>query len=253
MQRFKRAGKDETGFLCPVTDGNHIVQMSTCQHDPSLKARIRKIRSRIDRTCLLSVWDTSQPGRCRYALVVACAIRRHDSAHRRHISAHCFIILSSFPIRSQFSAHAMHTSAQTPHVRGWRGEPRSMKSALVWQIWAQSSSSRMWSVSACLPPFSKQCWAVSVQIAWQRWQFCKHSCICWLVMRPSMESFPLLFDVLLDTVATDRKNFVGIPTVFGTTPGLPGMPPKAVASPECQLPTYCDGWRACPTGTGPSA
>ena len=45
------------------------------------------------------------------------AISRHDSAHRRHASAHRSIASSS-PKRSQSWAHASHTSAQTPQVRG---------------------------------------------------------------------------------------------------------------------------------------
>jgi hypothetical protein len=82
-------------------------------------------------------------------------IFRQDSAHRRHSSAQRRITSSS-AMASQLFAHASHTSAQTPHVRAWNWDPRSMKSALVVQIWAQSSNVRMCEASACFPPFSRQ-------------------------------------------------------------------------------------------------
>lgn len=90
------------------------------------------------------------------------AICAHDSAQLRQASAQSSNC--SPPIASQLSAHRVHTSAHTAQVRRWRGEPRNMKFALVWQISAQSSKSLMCSGEACLPPISRQCWTVCKQM-----------------------------------------------------------------------------------------
>jgi hypothetical protein len=58
------------------------------------------------------------------------------------MSAHAFIISSS-AIESQSAAQARQISAQTAHVRLWKGEPRSMKFADISQMSAQSCRSRM--------------------------------------------------------------------------------------------------------------
>ena len=68
--------------------------------------------------------------------------------------------------RSQSTAQASHTSAQALHVSVWRGEPRSMKSALVRQMSTQSSIRPMCSGVAWGPPIAKQCMTVSRQVAW---------------------------------------------------------------------------------------
>src|SRR5262245_32897901 len=78
-----------------------------------------------------------------YAAAFMRAICLHDSAHVRQMSAQCFIIWSSGPIRSHSSAQAKQISAHVPHVSACFADPRSMKSALVWQMSAQSSSNRM--------------------------------------------------------------------------------------------------------------
>ena len=70
------------------------------------------------------------------------AISRHEAAQLRQTSAHCCIIGSSVNF-SQSSAQRSQTSAQTPQVRPWRSDIRSIKLALVWQISAQSNSSRI--------------------------------------------------------------------------------------------------------------
>ncbi len=149
-------------------------------------------------------------------------------------------------MRSQSSAQAEHTSAQTPHVSEWYAEPPSMKSALVWQIWAQSSSNRTWTASACLPPMCRQCCAVSIQIEWHSWQFCMHSCICALwIMKSSVESRLVsptapaisVADVQCLDHRRDCRSFPVVPTHL-----------------KMPLSTGSLGWiGACPTGTRPSA
>ena len=56
-----------------------------------------------------------------------------------------------------------------------------MKSALVAQIWAQSSKTRWWSCEACSPPMPRQWIAVSRQITWHSLQFEMHSRISVLI------------------------------------------------------------------------
>ena len=75
---------------------------------------------------------------------------------------HCCIIWSSF-ICSQLRAQCSQASAHAPQVVACMSEPRSMKSALVAHICAQSASSRMWSAAACRPPFWRQCCIVRTQ------------------------------------------------------------------------------------------
>ncbi|MBY0491571.1 MAG: hypothetical protein K2R93_17165 [Gemmatimonadaceae bacterium] len=67
------------------------------------------------------------------------AMRSQDSAHRRQASAHCCIIASLFPRLAQARSQARQASAQSAQTRWCRGDPRSMKSADVWHILAQSS------------------------------------------------------------------------------------------------------------------
>ena len=61
-----------------------------------------------------------------------------------------------------------HTQAR--QVSMCSSEPRIMKLALVSQISAQSSRSRMCAASACWPPFSRQCGTVCRQTSWHSWQ-----------------------------------------------------------------------------------
>ena len=72
------------------------------------------------------------------------AMRRQDSAQRRHASAHR-VIISSSPRASQLNAQASQASAHTPQTSVCSSEPRSMKPELVAQISEQSMSVRMWS------------------------------------------------------------------------------------------------------------
>jgi hypothetical protein len=64
-------------------------------------------------------------------------------AQRLQVSAQAFICWSFAPNCSQSSAQRWHTSAQIPQVRLWKVEPRIIKLALVAQISAQSSKSRI--------------------------------------------------------------------------------------------------------------
>lgn len=70
------------------------------------------------------------------------AMLRQESAQTRMAWEH-FFICSSSPKRSQESAQRSQTSAHAPQMILWTAESRSMKLALVWQISAQSISSRM--------------------------------------------------------------------------------------------------------------
>jgi hypothetical protein len=88
------------------------------------------------------------------------AIFSQDSAHVRQACTHS----SMSPTRSQSTAQARQTLAQTPQVSPWSFEPLSMKFALVWQISAQFIMSRKWSGSTCFPPVSRQ-WFIAI---------CKH-------------------------------------------------------------------------------
>jgi len=102
---------------------------------------------------------------------VVADIRRQDSAQRRQSSAQRSIVSSPSAIRSHSSAQRSQISAQIAHVCEWKTEARSMKSALVAQICAQSSSRAMCPGAAWGPPIVRQWMAVSVQIAWQSLQF----------------------------------------------------------------------------------
>ena len=100
--------------------------------------------------------------RKRAANQAIAAIEAQLSAHRRHSSAH-FRIRSS-PTASQDVAQASQIAAHKVLMSRDCAECLVMKSALVAQIWAQSSSSVMWAASACLPPFSRQWRTVCVQV-----------------------------------------------------------------------------------------
>ncbi len=108
-------------------------------------------------------------------------IFRQLSAHLRQASAHRRINSAPSAMLSHSSAHASQMSAHTPQICGWCSLIRTIKSALVRQIWTQSWSNFMWSGLACLPPISKQCPMVSRQTVWQFWQLSMQVCISWLL------------------------------------------------------------------------
>lgn len=92
-------------------------------------------------------------------------MRSQDSAHRRHASAHCCIIASPPPTVSHARAQVRQASAHTLHACAYIYEPRSMTSAEVWQIFAQSTRMFWCSTLACWPPSVRQCTAVAVHVA----------------------------------------------------------------------------------------
>jgi len=68
----------------------------------------------------------------------APTIFSHDSAHLRHVWAHCFIMASPPAIFSHDSAHSLQISAHSLQICPAWCEARDMKHAAVWQIVAQS-------------------------------------------------------------------------------------------------------------------
>lgn len=151
---FPTAGTTARTFTLSVNHATADIRINGQPFDPKRVAVTTRLGAAEGGACL-------PPGRAQ------AAMRRHSSAQRRHSAAQAFISGSS-PNLSHEAAHRSQTSAQTPQVRPCRLDPRVMKSAEVWQIWAQSCSNRTWSIAACGPRFIRQWVIVSRQTWWQR-------------------------------------------------------------------------------------
>jgi site-specific recombinase XerD len=116
--------------------------------------RRRSIPRSMPRICSTSIATRTR------ALEAQAAIVRQRAAQARHASTH-----GSIPSRpAQLSAQASHTAAHRRQLAAWNSDDRSMKSAVVAQIAAQSAIRRKCLGATWSPPVSRQ-WFIAMPSA----------------------------------------------------------------------------------------